>query len=48
MISQIISARLERIEQNARQTLRDIEFIRGFCTGVETVANDYPTPRPTT
>ena len=37
---ELISARLENIEQNARQTLRDIEFIRGFCDGMETVASD--------
>lgn len=42
MIAQIILTRLERIEQNARQTLRDIEFIRGFCAGMEAVARDYP------
>ncbi len=47
MIAQIISSRLQSIEQNARQTLRDIEFIRGLCTGMETVANDYPTNPPT-
>ncbi len=47
MIAQIISARLQSIEQNARQTLRDVEAILGFCEGMETVANDYPTSPPT-
>lgn len=47
MIAQFILARLERIEQNAQQTLRDIEFIRGFCDGMETVADGYPySPAP--
>ena len=39
-----IKQRLDRIEQTARQILRDIEFIYGYCAGMATVARDYDQP----
>lgn len=41
-----IKQRLDRIEQTAQQILRDIEGIYGYCAGIETVANDYPSIPP--
>ena len=38
----IIKQRLDRIEQTARQILRDIQGIYGYCAGVECVAQDLP------
>ncbi len=38
----IIKQRLDRIEQMARQILRDIQGIYGYCDGIECVAQDLP------
>lgn len=38
----IIKQRLDRIEQMARQILRDIQGIYGYCDGMETAAKHYP------
>lgn len=38
----IIKQRLDRIEQTARQILRDIQGIYGYCDGMETAAKTIP------
>lgn len=38
----IIKQRLNSIEQMARQILRDVEGIYGYCAGMESVANELP------
>lgn len=44
----IIKQRLNSIEQMARQILRDVEGIYGYCDGMEAVARDYPLATPQT
>ncbi len=39
-----IKLRLDRVKRNAQQTLQDIEWIYGFCDGMETAANHYYSP----
>ena len=39
-----IKLRLDRVKRNAQQTLQDIEWIYGFCDGMETAANHYYFP----
>lgn len=41
-MDKLIELRLNRIEQMAKQALRDIEWIYGYCAGMESVADDYP------
>lgn len=41
-----IQLRLDRIEHLAEQIQCDVRAIYGYCTGMETVANDYPTASP--
>ena len=45
-LGQIIAQRLESIEQSARQTLRDVEAIRGFCMGYAAAMSDVNAPPP--
>lgn len=42
----ILAQRLESIEQSARQTLRDVEAIRGFCVGYAASMSSYNSPSP--
>ena len=43
-IGQIIAQRLESIEKVARQTLRDVEAIRGVCVGYAAAKASLITP----
>ena len=48
-LGQIIAQKLESIEQGARQTLRDVEAIRGVCMGYAAAMSDFnvsPPPQP--
>lgn len=45
-IGQIIAKKLESIEQNARQTLRDVEAIRGVCMGYAAAMSDFNASPP--
>ena len=45
-IGQIIAQKLESIEQGARQTLRDVEAIRGVCVGYAAAMSDFNAPPP--
>lgn len=40
-LGQIIAQKLESIEQSARQTLRDVEAIRGVCMGYAAAMSDF-------
>ena len=45
-LGQIIAQKLESIEQSARQTLRDVEAIRGVCMGYAAAMSDFTAPPP--
>lgn len=45
-IGQIIAQRLESIEKVARQTLRDVEAIRGVCVGYAAAMRSFYSPSP--
>lgn len=45
-IGQIIAQKLENIEQSARQTLRDVEAIRGVCVGYAAAMWDFNVSPP--
>ena len=45
-LGQIIAQRLESVEQSARQTLRDVEAIRGVCMGYAAAMSDFNAPPP--
>ncbi len=45
-LAQIIAQRLESVEQSARQTLRDVEAIRGVCMGYAAAMSDFHAPPP--
>ena len=45
-LGQIIAQKLESIEQSARQTLRDVEAIRGVCMGYAAAMSDFNVSPP--
>ncbi len=45
-LGQIIAQKLESIEQGARQTLRDVEAIRGVCMGYAAAMSDFNASPP--
>ncbi len=45
-LAQIIAQRLESVEQSARQTLRDVEAIRGICMGYAAAMSDFNASPP--